>query len=1368
MEDGLNGIQDRLGVSKGRTFDKGERRGRKPRRTLLSYFGGKGSGSGSSNVNFHENNDVKQLEFEINDKKDTDLDYHRTVEEHDDFGTHPVKYEDELQSVEKQNNNECGVVMIDVEQNEKPSVAISMKDEGSGLPMNNTLKCQSANPQLQEMIINKGGEMMLDCRKEEEYLLQHAGNPFFLTAKQKKKLAMLLDRQRIEADRQKTARSIASFKETHMHRSVAPLFERRPHRPSSIHKSTKRKAWTLLDFPTLVDNSIPIPTSEKNVVTAELRQIPPATHDKMPSLTRRRKRQQTPPRLDSHHYEVTRRGHPLPSVARELFGGCGDNNTWCLEEKSNVRWDLVGKDSAIALGMACGLSEESCASSIERYMEMRRRATTDSLWTEVYRPYITSDICGNSGCVESLLDWLDQCKARLMRRGSKPQPHCAAAPVEEREVRGRSNSDESLSWSTDGDEEDCGLLTATLLVGPIGVGKTTAVYACAAAAGFTIIEVNASCSRSGNAIRKMFSEATQSQRIGLAASSRKATMPSSSSSPPPPIIDMTDSTSDTSSVCHKKKTTTKPSGNVKRKGEDSSSGGGFYFCGSRSSIGNHHEDVTMNPDSDAAAGNVDDNNCDERGGGHVSPKSATSNLPKLTIILVEEIDVVTEDDAGFAAALKNLRADAKVPVIFTATSMASVNYIVDRHVSVLQMQKARICEVACVIASIAHVEGLALSSRACINLAQYFHLDLRRCVLALQGLGKNLMAACLEEDEGTGSIGGEARAAWIAFDSIQRTIDDDSGWFCCQLLPVMGPKDARHPRITHLDPTIVPCGGSSSHRIVVKGSGFLHPPIGVGDDFDDGRRMTMSATSFYVSPVSIICGHEIIPCNLISDSEIEAWVPARSIAGGVMITVLVGAGENASSKRQWVLRSDSSPLPYAVLCFQHSPGQQKSEQLQKERRKTSSKAGINSSHRLETESVPPPPRRRNRYVIESDEEEVDAMTRTAAGVDGERELRRVEEEETTLVTYDVGAAAAALARGVKICNVADSSMKPSEPHPFISQHGVVSDSSETEDMEEEAELDGTASSSDNTTTPPLSVISSTSSSQPQDVTGHEAKQQHSSLDDVTLLELKCTAAPPIRAESYPRPTEKQVEEFRLRGVELGECWDLLDSFSSSDIVLAGCTPQEDGNNFRVAVPDPTRLRYPRDDLSDAGEESCKDAGRDYGSPWPLVPSGPYIARDIWSQALNKSRRKDKKIEMKFTLAEKKRPSGGVVDEEEQKVLPCQLQSQCLLGRSLWFRRKNTADHLLNAMERLKKCRPSCSLYLTPEDCSGLLPTLYSLSSCSIFDRGVQLRHTRSRASREIEKSEAAETTRSYYLLHSNVAQTLQDVQFLQGMYSQEA
>lgn len=56
-----------------------------------------------------------------------------------------------------------------------------------------------------------------------------------------------------------------------------------------------------------------------------------------------------------------------------------------------------------------------------------------------------------------------------------------------------------------------GLPTALVLRGPPGVGKTASAYAVAAELGFRVLEVNPGADRSGQQLRALVGEATQSR-----------------------------------------------------------------------------------------------------------------------------------------------------------------------------------------------------------------------------------------------------------------------------------------------------------------------------------------------------------------------------------------------------------------------------------------------------------------------------------------------------------------------------------------------------------------------------------------------------------------------------------------------------------------------------------------------------------------------------------------------------------------------------------------------------------------------------------------------------------------------------------------
>jgi len=85
---------------------------------------------------------------------------------------------------------------------------------------------------------------------------------------------------------------------------------------------------------------------------------------------------------------------------------------------------------------------------------------------------------------------------------------------QERKKRQQAEEDEDEEEDMDEGEPR----STTLITGPPGSGKTALVYATAAKLGFEVIEVNTSQLRSGAEVKKLFSEATQSQHISQAPS----------------------------------------------------------------------------------------------------------------------------------------------------------------------------------------------------------------------------------------------------------------------------------------------------------------------------------------------------------------------------------------------------------------------------------------------------------------------------------------------------------------------------------------------------------------------------------------------------------------------------------------------------------------------------------------------------------------------------------------------------------------------------------------------------------------------------------------------------------------------------------
>lgn len=140
---------------------------------------------------------------------------------------------------------------------------------------------------------------------------------------------------------------------------------------------------------------------------------------------------------------------------------------------------------------------------------------SNPLWTDLYQPKSSDDVCGNITGVSLLTTWLASWQKKIMK-GKKP---CVRPNRKKGYVR---NEDEDQTWEADmgSDSSDSDTesrkesLSSTLLItGPVGCGKTAAVYACAKEQGFSVIEVSTADLRNGSLIKHKFGEALESHGL---------------------------------------------------------------------------------------------------------------------------------------------------------------------------------------------------------------------------------------------------------------------------------------------------------------------------------------------------------------------------------------------------------------------------------------------------------------------------------------------------------------------------------------------------------------------------------------------------------------------------------------------------------------------------------------------------------------------------------------------------------------------------------------------------------------------------------------------------------------------------------------
>ncbi|XP_020104208.1 uncharacterized protein LOC109721170 isoform X3 [Ananas comosus] len=236
-----------------------------------------------------------------------------------------------------------------------------------------------------------------------------------------------------------------------------------------------------------------------------------------------------------------------------------------------------------------------------------------SLWTNKYQPEDASQVCGNSESIRFLSEWLKAWYERGRRKSNncKYDEHIVDEDVED-------NLYECGSESDDINEAD--LTNVLLITGPVGSGKSAAVYACAKEQGFQVIEVNTSDLRNGAHVRQKFGEAVGSLGLNrwscdnIHFARRKNLFESISSA-----------------------------------------------CDSREDSENCSREVVVNrcsPDkaSSECTWGVRENN--------TAPKCGTNK----TLILFEDVDTVFDEDRGFISTVVQLADTTKWPIVLTSNN----------------------------------------------------------------------------------------------------------------------------------------------------------------------------------------------------------------------------------------------------------------------------------------------------------------------------------------------------------------------------------------------------------------------------------------------------------------------------------------------------------------------------------------------------------------------------------------------------------------------------------------------------------------------------------------------------------------------------
>ncbi|CAN6320592.1 unnamed protein product [Urochloa humidicola] len=294
------------------------------------------------------------------------------------------------------------------------------------------------------------------------------------------------------------------------------------------------------------------------------------------------------------------------------------------------------------------------------------------LWTDKYRPETAAQVCGNSEHVKFLSEWL---------KGWDERGHKIGAA--NGDTNDSSYQDESDADYSD-DASDCE--NVLLITGPVGCGKSAAVFACAREQGFNVIEVNTSDMRNGSYVRQKFEEATKSH--GLEKWSQEEVIN-------PLRDDSLDPDTGTPDRTEYQQT---------------------VFC-----------DATTRVAID----------CDQQKSplGYYSGSKVSDEAPKQvvnkTLILFEDVDTVFDEDRGFISTILKMAETTKWPIILTSNRKdPSLPNLLDQLV--LDFKYPSTSELLSHVTMICKSEGLDITVPQLKHVVDICLGDIRRTVMLLQ------------------------------------------------------------------------------------------------------------------------------------------------------------------------------------------------------------------------------------------------------------------------------------------------------------------------------------------------------------------------------------------------------------------------------------------------------------------------------------------------------------------------------------------------------------------------------------------------------------------------------------------------------------
>ncbi|KAH7421890.1 hypothetical protein KP509_13G080200 [Ceratopteris richardii] len=348
------------------------------------------------------------------------------------------------------------------------------------------------------------------------------------------------------------------------------------------------------------------------------------------------------------------------------------------------------------------------------------------LWTDVYQPQSPKEICGNKNSVNILSAWLEKWQRFGPSLTGSIERNFTSRKMSSSEI---SEEDHNCFQDSDSGSElrdDGQLQNVLFLAGPVGSGKTAAVYACARLHGYTVIEVNASENRSGLLIKQKFSESMESHRVGNWSADTMIPVAG-----PTCTQNETFASVDADCIGRISNTDTKRGQKQKQKQKQKDFNNFMRF--------------TEFPEF---PNNVRVNSKDGQLSVSEQQECSKDVEKSLTVLLFEDIDMVFEDDRGFIAAITELAETAKRPIILTSNDKR-LNLPAKLGADLLEFEKPSAKELLIVAYLICVAEGVSCTPEILLQMIKICNHDMRLLLnyLHFWSLGHNSDNASRLEDK---------------------------------------------------------------------------------------------------------------------------------------------------------------------------------------------------------------------------------------------------------------------------------------------------------------------------------------------------------------------------------------------------------------------------------------------------------------------------------------------------------------------------------------------------------------------------------------------------------------------------------------------